>query len=56
MAGKTGTAQKSPRSENKWLISFIGHAPADNPKFAIYVIIDEPDGTRKLSRCSYTFT
>ena len=49
VAGKTGTAQKSPRSENKWLISFIGHAPADNPKFAIYVIIDEPDGTTGTS-------
>lgn len=49
VAGKTGTAQKSPRGENKWLISFIGHAPADNPKFAIYVIIDEPDGTTGTS-------
>lgn len=49
VAGKTGTAQKSPRSENKWLISFIGHAPVDNPKFAIYVIIDEPDGTTGTS-------
>ena len=49
VAGKTGTAQKSPRSENKWLISFIGHAPADNRKFAIYVIIDEPDGTTGTS-------
>lgn len=49
VAGKSGTAQKSPRSENKWLISFIGHAPADNPKFAIYVIIDEPDGTTGTS-------
>lgn len=52
VAGKTGTAQKSPRSENKWLISFIGHAPADNPKFAIYVIIDEPDGTTGTSGSS----
>ncbi len=52
VAGKTGTAQKSPRSENKWLISFIGHAPADNPKFAIYVIIDEPDGTNGTSGSS----
>lgn len=52
VAGKTGTAQKSPRSENKWLISFIGHAPADNPKFAIYVIIDEPEGTTGTSGSS----
>lgn len=52
VAGKTGTAQKNPRSENKWLISFIGHAPADNPKFAIYVIIDEAYGTNGTSGSS----
>lgn len=45
IAGKTGTAQKQPRADKRWIISFIGHAPADNPKFAIYVLIDEPDGT-----------
>ena len=39
VAGKTGTAQKGDRKDNKWIISFIGHAPAENPKFAIYVHI-----------------
>ncbi len=49
IAGKTGTAQKIPRDELKWVISFIGHAPADDPKFAIYIVLDEPDGTTGTS-------
>ena len=39
------TAQKIPRADLQWVISFIGHAPADDPKFAIYSVLDEPDGT-----------
>jgi stage V sporulation protein D (sporulation-specific penicillin-binding protein) len=49
IAGKTGTAQKIPRADLKWVISFIGHAPADDPKFAIYIVLDEPDGTTGTS-------
>lgn len=45
VAGKTGTAEKGVRADKKWIISFIGHAPADDPKFAIHILIDEPDGT-----------
>ena len=45
VAAKTGTAQKLPREDLKWLISVIGHAPAENPQLAFYVIIDEPAGT-----------
>ena len=41
MGGKTGTAQKLPREEDRYLVSFIGHVPADNPKVLIYVVIDE---------------
>ncbi len=52
VAGKTGTAQKGDRKDNKWIISFIGHAPAENPKFAIYVVIDEPYGTTGTSGSS----
>jgi len=52
VAGKTGTAQKVNRDERKWLISFIGHVPADDPEIAIYVIIDEPDGTTGSSGSS----
>ncbi len=52
VAGKTGTAQKGDRKDNKWIISFIGHAPAENPKFSIYVVIDEPYGTTGTSGSS----
>lgn len=52
VAGKTGTAEKGKRDERRWIISFLGHAPADDPKFAIYVIIDEPDGTTGTSGSS----
>ena len=41
MGGKTGTAQKLPRSARKYLVSFIGSVPADNPQIAIYVVVDE---------------
>lgn len=41
IGGKTGTAQKHPRSENKHLLSFAGAAPISNPEVVIYVVIDE---------------
>lgn len=43
MGGKTGTAEKQPRGEKKYLISFIGFAPAENPQVLIYVVINEPN-------------
>ncbi len=43
MGGKTGTAEKLPRGNKKYLVSFIGFAPANNPRLLIYVIIDEPN-------------
>lgn len=43
MGGKTGTAQKQPREERKYLVSFIGYAPQDNPQVLIYVVVDEPN-------------
>lgn len=43
VGGKTGTAEKLPRSEGKNLVSFIGYAPKENPEIAIYVVIDEPN-------------
>ena len=39
--GKTGTAQKIPRGNGKYLVSFIGFAPADDPEVLIYVVVDE---------------
>jgi len=43
VAGKTGTAEKIPRGEGNYLVSFIGCAPADDPVVSIYVVIDEPN-------------
>jgi stage V sporulation protein D (sporulation-specific penicillin-binding protein) len=43
VGGKTGTAEKLPRGNEKYLISFIGYAPQENPEVMIYVIIDEPN-------------
>lgn len=43
MGGKTGTAQKLPRDEETYLVSFIGYLPQENPQLVIYVIIDEPN-------------
>lgn len=43
MGGKTGTAQKRPVEDKKYLLSFIGYAPADNPQVLVYVVVDEPN-------------
>jgi len=45
IGGKTATSQKLPRSDNKYIASFIGFAPADNPQVIGIVLIDEPVGT-----------
>ena len=41
IGGKTGTAEKVPRNNGKYLVSFIGFAPVEMPQFLIYVTIDE---------------
>lgn len=53
MAGKTGTAQKyeldedgnatSTRADGKYLVSFIGNVPAEDPELVIYCVVDEPN-------------
>ena len=43
MGGKTGTAEKIPRGEGNYLVSYIGFAPLDDPQVLIYVIVDEPN-------------
>ena len=40
---KTGTAQKYPREDKKYLVSFIGFAPLDDPQVVVYVVVDEPN-------------
>ncbi len=47
VAGKTGTAQKvdfvtGGYAQDQWTASFIGFVPADDPKLAIVVIVDDP--------------
>lgn len=42
IAGKTGTAQKYDKTEDVYVISFIGFAPYDDPQVVCYVAIDEP--------------
>ena len=41
--GKTGTAEKYPRGNKKYLVSFITFAPVEEPQVIIYVVIDEPN-------------
>ncbi len=45
VGGKTATSEKLPRSSNKYISSFIGFAPADNPQVMALILIDEPTGT-----------
>ena len=45
VGGKTGTAQKvvgKTYSHDKYMSSFIGFAPADKPRYAMLVMLDEP--------------
>lgn len=44
IGGKTATSQKLPRGSGKYIASFIGFAPADDPKIIGIVLIDEPVG------------
>ncbi len=42
IAGKTGTSEKQPRGNGKYVASFVGFAPADDPEIACLVILDQP--------------
>ena len=47
IGGKTGTAQKYENgaiAQGKYIASFLGFAPYDNPKYLVYVVVDEPQG------------
>ncbi|WP_242840059.1 peptidoglycan D,D-transpeptidase FtsI family protein [Oribacterium sp. FC2011] len=43
VGGKTGTAEKIPRSAKNYLVSFIGFAPVEDPQVVVYVIVDTPN-------------
>ncbi|MDO4306420.1 MAG: penicillin-binding transpeptidase domain-containing protein [Eubacteriales bacterium] len=47
--GKTGTAEKFPRGNEKYVVSFIGFAPVDDPQVVIYVVVDEPNAENQAS-------
>jgi len=44
IGGKTATSEKLPRRQGKYISSFLGFAPANNPKILALVLIDEPQG------------
>lgn len=41
--GKTGTAEKFPRGNKKYMVSFITFAPVEEPQVIVYVVVDEPN-------------
>ena len=43
VGGKTGTAEKIPRSAGTYIVSFCGFAPVSDPQFTVLVILDDPD-------------
>jgi cell division protein FtsI (penicillin-binding protein 3) len=48
LAGKTGTAEKAVDggySESRFVASFVGFAPADNPELLVTIVVDEPQGS-----------
>ncbi len=44
IGGKTATSQTLPRSAHRYISSFIGFAPADNPQILAMIIIHDPQG------------
>lgn len=44
IGGKTATSEKLPRSLKKYISSFVGFAPADDPQVIALITIDEPEG------------
>ncbi|MDR0248526.1 MAG: hypothetical protein LBI44_02535 [Oscillospiraceae bacterium] len=61
VAGKTGTSQKrdlwdkngNDISEGKYVVSFVGFAPADDPQVAVLIVLDEPGGPASLRSGGY---
>lgn len=44
IGGKTATSEKLPRRNGKYISSYLGFAPANDPKVMTLVLIDEPEG------------
>ncbi len=47
IGGKTGTAETLPRGNREYVVSFMGYAPADDPRIAIYVVVDRPNAWKQ---------
>ena len=47
IGAKTGTAEKHPRNQGNYVLSFMGFAPAEKPEVLVYVVIDEPNVERQ---------
>lgn len=45
IGGKTATSEKLPRSLNRYISSFLGFAPANDPQVIALITIDDPQGT-----------
>ncbi len=54
IGGKTGTAEKLPRGNGKYILSFIGFAPVDDPQVVIYCVVDEPGADDQSSSAAGT--
>ncbi|MBQ7901291.1 MAG: PASTA domain-containing protein, partial [Clostridia bacterium] len=48
VAGKTGTSEKTPRGNGKYVASFIGFAPCNDPEIIGLVMLDEPMGSSHM--------
>ena len=44
VGGKTATSQKLPRGSGRYIASFMGFAPADNPQVLAMIVIHDPQG------------
>lgn len=54
IGGKTGTAEKLPRGNGKYILSFIGFAPVSDPQVVIYCVVDEPGSEDQASSAAGT--
>ena len=44
IGGKTATSEKLPRGNGRYISSFVGFTPVDDPQLAILVLVNEPEG------------
>lgn len=54
IGGKTGTAQKIPRSADEYILSFIGYAGKEEPELVCYVLVDNAEGDNQATAITTT--